>query len=346
MTRLRIAVLANLKENVAVSADAPEDALYEYDSEETVLALKAALETGGHEVMILAGDVTLLDTIRQARPDFCFNICEGLHGDSRESHVPALLEMLRIPYTASQVLTHAISLDKAVTKRIWRDCGLPTAPFQVFGRGDEPLQGDLAFPLFVKPSREGTGMGINEHSVVRDSVELHRQVQWVLRSYRQPALVESYLPGREFTVGILGNRLLPGEAPRRDLYDAQGFHVFPALEIGVGDKGGDDRLYTGHIKSKEPLAIQYLCPAPIPAELAATLRALTVRAYEAIGAVDISRVDFRLGADGRPYLLEINTLPGLNPIISDICIAAQAEQLSYETLIQEILAQAMRRYGV
>jgi len=345
MMGLRIALLYNLKHHVRVAEDAPEDALAEYDSDETALGLRAALEAGGHQVIPLEGDETLLDSIRQARPDICFNICEGIRGDSRESHVPALLEMLGIPYTASRVLTHAISLDKVASKRIWRDCGLPTAPFQVFQHGQEPLDERLAFPLFVKPSREGTGMGISEASLVRDEGALRAQVRWVIRTYRQPALVESYLPGREFTVGLVGNRLAPGERPASPFYDERGYHVFPVLEIDVSNLQNEGLLYTGYIKSKTPMAPRYLCPAPIPQALASQLQELAVSAFEAIGGLDVARVDLRLGAQGEPYLLEINTLPGLNPTISDIVLAAKAEQVAYETLILEILGAALRRYG-
>jgi D-alanine-D-alanine ligase len=346
MKSLRIALLYNLKYNVPVGADAPEDALAEYDSDETALGLQTAMETAGHQVIPLEGDETLLDTIRQVRPELCFNICEGIRGDARESHVPALLEMLGIPYTASKVLTHAVSLDKVVAKRIWRDSGLPTAPFQAFYHGDEPLDPALRFPLFVKPSREGTGMGINSSSVVEDEAGLRRQVVWVLSTYRQPALVEAYLPGREFTVGLVGNRLAPGEAALSAFYDDRGYHVLPVLEIDVSGVSGSNQLYTGYIKSKMPLAPQYLAPAPISEALRQELQGLAVAAFEAIGGLDVSRVDFRLGADGRPYLLEINTLPGLNPTISDIVLAARGEGVTYETLIQEILRQAIHRYGL
>ncbi len=344
MRSLRIALLYNLKHHMVVPADAPEDALYEYDSEDTIEGLKRALESGGHSVIPLDGDEALLDTIRRVKPDICFNICEGLRGDARESHVPALLEMLGIPYTASKVTAHAISLDKIAAKRIWRDCGLPTAPFQAFVHGSEPLEPGLDFPLFVKPAREGTGMGINAQSVVHDEGALRKQVAWIIRTYRQPALAETYLPGREFTVGIVGNALAPGEKPLSGFYDASGYHVFPVMEIDTAGKGGSDRLYTGYIKSVTPLDINYLCPAQIPSELKQELSRLAVRAFEAIGGLDVARVDFRLDGEGRPYLLEINTLPGLNPEISDIVIQARAEGVPYNTLILEILHQAMRRY--
>jgi D-alanine-D-alanine ligase len=355
VTGLHLALIYNLKYHVEVEPGAPTDALSEYDSTDTVQALEDAIRAGGHRVTHLEADETLLDTVRQTAPDICFNIAEGLRGDSRESQVPALLEMLGVPYTGSRVLAHAISLDKAATKRIWRDAGLPTAPFQVFHRGDEPLDRQLAFPLFVKPVHEGTGMGINGDSIVRDEAALRRQAQWVIQTYRQPALVEAYLPGREFTVGLIGNALSPGEERWSGLatnsgqrvYNARGFHLFPVLEIDA-NVGAGEGLYNAASKSYDPGeegAPLYLCPADIPESQATEMKQLAVEAFEAIGALDLGRVDFRMGGDGRPYLLEINTLPGLNPILSDICIMASAEGMPYADLINEILYLAMARYA-
>lgn len=344
---LRVALVCNLKVNVSVGVDAPPDALAEYDSIETVTALEEALAAGGHEVVLLEGDETLLDTVRRVAPDICFNIAEGLTGDAREAQVPALLEMLGIPYTGSKVLGQAISLDKGMTKRIWRDVGLPTPPFQVFRRTDERLDPGLTFPLFVKPVHEGTGMGISDRSVMDDESELRQQVRWVIRTYRQPALVEGYLPGREFTVGLIGNTRFSGESRRNGLYDGRGFHLFPVLEIDAA-VGAGRGVYNTASKSYDPGedgAPLYLCPADIPTTLEAELKRLTVEAFEAIGALDVGRVDFRLGRDGQPYLLEINTLPGLNPRLSDLCIMARAEGFEYSDLINEILNLALDRYA-
>ena len=342
----RVGLIVNMKKNVQLDVDAPPDALAEYDSPATVLALEEALSAGGHEVVRLEGDETLLDSVRNASPEICFNIAEGLRGDAREAQVPAVLEMLGIPYTGSKVLGHAISLDKTATKRIWRDSGLPTGPFQTFFHGNEPLDPGLTFPLFVKPVHEGTGMGINSNSIVDNPKALKRQVRWVIETYHQPALVEEFLPGREFTVGLIGNRIKPGEARWNGLYDQNGYHLFPILEIdsyvGVGNG-----LYNTDAKSYNPgekEAPLYMCPAEIPIQLERELKQLTVAAFEAIGALDFSRVDFRLGRDGRPYLMEINTLPGLNPVISDICIMAETEGVAYNHLINEILYLAVERY--
>jgi D-alanine-D-alanine ligase len=345
-TGLRVAILANTKPNVPIAAEGPDDALAEYDSLHTVQAIADALAAAGHRPLILEADETLLDTIRIARPDICFNIAEGLRGEARESHVPALLEMLGIPYTGGNVLTHALSLNKGMTKQVWRAAGLPTAPFQVFRSEDEPLHEELKFPLFVKPVREGSGMGINGHSIVHNRSELEEQVAWVLATYRQPALVEVYLPGREFTVGLIGNRRYGQPATANAFYNAWGYHVFPVLEVDA-TQGAGQGLYNALAKSflpGEEGAPAYHCPAPIAPALAEALQRLAILAFEAVGGLDCGRVDFRLDAAGHPYLLEVNTLPGLNPLASDMCIVARAEGVAYETLIQEILHLAIARY--
>lgn len=348
MAGLRIAVVANRKYSVEAEAGAPPDALAEYDAEETVQGIQDALRALGHDPFFLEADETFIDAVRAARPDLCFNIAEGLRGDSRESQVPAVLEMLSIPYTGSKVMTHAISLDKVMTKRIWRDAGLPTAPFQSFRHVAVPLDERLTFPLFVKPAREGSGMGINAQSIVHNEAELRAQVEWVITTYRQPALVETYLPGREFTVALIGNRYLPGEPPRSAFYDADGYHVFPIEEIDMS-RAEIPGVYNTEAKGFAPQNVggpQFHCPADLPEDVTATIEALTVRAFETLNTLDVARVDFRLDENGAPQLVEINTLPGLRPEFSDMCIIAAAEGVSYETLIAEILGLALERYGL
>jgi len=349
MRPLRVALLYNLKKNAPHAPGEPVDAAAELDSEDTARALQSALEAGGHQVTPLEGDTNLYPTLQRLREriDIAFNICEGHRGDSRESQVPAMLEMLGIPYTAAKVLGHALSLDKAMAKRVWMSHGLPTAAFQVFERADEPLQAALSFPLFAKPLGEGTAKGISADSVVRNPQELQQRVDWLIRAYHQPALVETYLPGREFTVGLLGNALAPGEEPLSELYDETGFHLFPVLEIDTSPVADSAHgIYTGHIKSDTPLAINYLCPAPIKPALERKLKRLAVAAFRAIQGLDVSRVDFRLDERGRPHILEINTLPGMNPEISDLCIMARAEGISHVQMVNEILRLAARRYGL
>jgi D-alanine-D-alanine ligase len=191
-------------------------------------------------------------------------------------------------------------------------------------------------------------MGIDPGSVVWDERQLRERVALVLDRYQQPALAEAYLPGREFTVGYLGNRGGIADRRRPWLYDQHGYHLFPVLEVDCS-QGITPGLYGVQSKSLEVGAAgapRYLCPAPVNGALRRHLQELAVAAGEAIGALDVSRVDFRLDAQGQPYLLEINTLPGLNPGLSDLCIMAAAEGMSYETLITEILYLGAARFGL
>ncbi|MBC8509166.1 MAG: hypothetical protein ISR58_19900 [Anaerolineales bacterium] len=344
----RIVLIANLKDEFAPKFDDPPDAGAEFDRFETIEVITQALESEGHEVYFVRGDHTLPISLMKYRPAICFNIAEGLTGDGREAQVPALCELLGIPYSASGVVANAISLDKTQTKRIWQQQGLPTAPYYEFSSLEQAAHTELRFPLFVKPAREGTGMGIDGKAIVNNHDELMARVDWVLNTYRQPALVEEFLPGREFTVGFIGNPGNPSHRRKPELYDADGYHWFPILEIDSLSSvtptvyGYDAKGYDVGTNG----APGYLCPADISDSLQARLIDITRRAAEALGVRDVSRVDFRLGADDEPYLMEINTLPGLNPSVSDLCIMAAAEGMAYNTLITEILYLAAGRFGM
>ena len=345
----RVAVIANIKdENQPLPPGVPPDAYADFDHIETIDHIRKAIESDGHETGFLQADDNLPFALKQFKPDICFNIAEGLGGDAREAQIPALLEMMRIPYTGSRVLTNAISLDKTLTKRIWRDRRLPVAPFQEFIAGDEPLRPDLNFPLFVKPSREGTGMGVDLNAIVGNEAELRERVHWVIDKYDQPALVETFLPGREFTVGILGRPNAKACGLHPDWYDKDGYHRFPVLELD-SSRSVTPNVYSQAAKSKsvgEEGAPGYLCPADVEPEFAKKLQYLAWRAHLLLGALDVSRTDVRLDAEGNPRLMEINTLPGLTPGYSDLCLQAAAEGITYNELILEILYLAATRWGL
>lgn len=345
----RVALVANVKDTYTYSADSPPDAGAEFDSRTTVEAIAAALRTIARAVTILEADRTLPEALANLQPDLVFNIAEGSGTDAREAHVPALCALLGIPYTASPILANTISLDKAHTKRIWRSFGLPTPRFQEFRTGNERISRALRYPLFVKPVSEGTGMGIDAASIVADGRALRRRVRYVIDTYRQPALVEEFMSGREFTVGYIGNRY-SAEPQRRDpaLYNGNGYHIFPVLEIDTSDieTNGVYGVAAKSIDVTDDSAPGYLCPADIPVALYDQLGDLAIRAGDAIGARDVARVDFRLDEAGMPHLLEINTLPGLNRTQSDLCIMAAAEGMPYETLITEIVFLAAERCGI
>jgi D-alanine-D-alanine ligase len=256
-----------------------------------------------------------------------------------------------LPYTGSQVLTLALALDKPMTKRVLTYHGLPTPTFQVFEREDESLDANLSFPLFVKPSREGTGMGVSAESIVRNETQLRHQLRRIFERYRQPALVEQYIEGREVTVGIVGNLAEPvawrvpqdEEAPRI----TRGLHFFPPLEIDMAAYPPEEAgLYTNRIKVELAHDFHYVCPAPLAESQVEELNWLAAATFRVMGCLDVARVDFRLDANDndKPYILEINPLPGLNAGYSDLCIEAQAGGWSYEQLVNRILQEAIERY--
>jgi D-alanine-D-alanine ligase len=240
-----------------------------------------------------------------------------------------------------------------MTKRVLSYHDLPTPPFQVFERLDEALDPAMRFPLFVKPSREGTGMGISAESIVYDKKQLTRQLRQLFERYDQPVLVERYIEGRELTVGVVGNlsspvawRLPDDEEARRI---SRGLHFFPPLEIDLSRYPAEEAgVYTNRIKTVMAHEFYYLCPAPLTEEQVEDINWLTAATFRVTGCLDVARVDFRLDAnDGdKPYILEINPLPGLNPEYSDLPIEAQAQGWSYEELVNRILDEAIERQEV
>jgi D-alanine-D-alanine ligase len=364
MSGLKVAVLANLKKNAPKFPGMAEDHWDDLDSESTVEALVAAIQAGGHQADFREGDASLYDELRADRPDLCFNICEGHFGDGREAQVPALLEMLRLPYTGSRVLSLSLALDKPMTKRVlmWHD--LPTPAFQTFENADEPLDDDMLFPLFVKPAREGTGMGISAQSIVRTEPELREQLRAIINRYQQTALVERFIAGREVTVGLVGNisgvaaRRLPTRfynQSRRDYSEAGlaslkagGITFLPPMEVDLAPYLETDGVYSNRLKTDLADVVGYLCPAPLDGHQVRELNWLTAAVFRVIGCNDVSRVDFRLDEHDsfKPYILEINPLPGLAPGISDLVIEANAVGISHTELVNMILETAIIRHGL
>ena len=352
MKKFKVALLANLKVNAPHFEGMSEDQWDDLDSEKTIYAIQDAIRSNGHTCEFLEGDSTLLKTIPKFKPDICFNICEGHFGDAREAQVPAILEMLRIPYTGSKVLALALSLDKPMTKRVLNYHGLPTPPFQAIERVDEPLNEDMAFPLFAKPSREGTGMGISAKSIVRNEDELREQVGQILKRYKQPVLVERYIDGREVTVGVTGN--LVGPVARRVPHDEgaprvqAGLRFWPPMEVDLKPYLDTDIVYSNRLKVALADKLDYLCPAPLDEDLVDELNWYTAAVFRVTGALDVSRVDFRLDVSDnwKPYILEINPLPGLSPGVSDLVIEAAADGVSHADLVNMILETALKRYGM
>jgi D-alanine-D-alanine ligase len=315
------------------------DIYAEWDTPETVNAVRAALEER-YPVMMIEANEDAFEKFRSMRPGFVFNIAEGMHGPSREAQIPAMLEMLQIPYLGSDPLTLGICLDKARAKEILASNKIRTAPFTVVRSMDEFDDMRVRFPSMVKPLHEGSSKGIYNSSVVRSTDELEMEVRKVLSTYNEPALVEEFLPGREFTVALLGN--------------GADIRVLPIVEIKFDAlPAGVNPIYSYEAKwiwdtTDKPLEI-FDCPAKLDPALQEEIASLCAHAYRVLGCRDWSRIDVRLDAACHPHIIEINPLPGILPKPEDnSCFpkAARAAGMSYNQLINAVLDIALLRCGL
>lgn len=315
----------------------PVDILAEYDSEETIASLQTALESAGHSVDLLEADETVAVRLKTSAPDIVFNIAEGWHGESRESYVPTVCEMLGLPYTGSGPLTLALCLNKARAKEILLHHDIPTPRFQVMERVDTPLDPNLRFPLIAKLLQEGSSMGLTEDSVVDDEAALRRQVARLLRDYHEAVLVEEFIEGREFTIGVLGNDP-PHILPITELVFSKprGIVLFQADPEAIARFPDLWGAYAKRITHRA------VCPANITPELQARIEALAVRAYQALGCRDWCRMEMRLDAAGTLHVLELNPIAGID---ASYWFARSAEVAgeSYQEFVNEILGHALAR---
>jgi D-alanine-D-alanine ligase len=320
------------------SGPAGADLYAEWDDEVTIAALEAAL-AGAGEVIRLEATEDFPFRLREAKPDIVFNVAEGLWGPNREAHVPALCEFWGVPYTGSDPLTLAICLDKGRTKEILAYHGVATADFTVVPPGG-PLSRIPSLPVFVKPVHEGSSKGITQASLCRTRAEVGRAIGQVWRQYRQPALVERWLPGREFTCALLGN----GAATR----------VLPVVEVDFAAlPRGAAPMYSYEAKwiwdvPEQPLQI-FRCPAPLSRGLARQIEQTVLAAYRVLRCRDWARIDVRCDARGVPHILEINPLPGVLPdpaMNSCFPKAARAAGLDYGDMIRAVLRAGAARQHV
>ena len=308
-----------------------EDAFEEYDSEATVGHICDALASLGHEVRRLPAGRAFVDALREARPDIVFNIAEGEGGRCREAHVPAVLEMLGVPYVGSDPLTLAVTLDKPVAKRLVAAEGLPTPPFRVYRSADEFTALPFPCPVIVKPAFEGSSKGVRLSSRATDIGQARDMVRFVTDTYRQGAVVEAFVPGAEVTVGVLGN-----EPPR----------IVGMMEIAPKTVPPSEFVYSLEVKRDWENRVSYRVPPALPAATLAEIGRCAIGAYRALGCRDFSRVDFRLDAAGIPQFIECNPLPGLSPGYGDLPIMAERTGVPYLSLIREILSHALSRLGM
>jgi D-alanine-D-alanine ligase len=329
---------------------APGDDVYaEWDGPETIDAVEKALSALG-QVIRLEANADFPARLRAARPDIVFNIAEGLHGVNREAHVPAICEFFGIPYSGSDPFTLSLCLDKARTKETLAFHGVPTAPFAIartiddlraINAGSSRLPAPTAkTPLFIKPVHEGSSKGITEANYTTSAARLLETGEMLLERYAQPLLAETFLPGAEFTCGVLGNG---SEATVLPIVSIN----FASLPENAVPIYGFEAKWVWD-RPENPLEI-FECPARIPDSLRARIEDVVLRAYRVLGCRDWSRIDVRLDAAGVPNLVEVNPLPGILPDPEDnSCLpkAARAAGIGYDELIQACLIHAAERTGV
>ena len=325
---LRVGFTFNVK-RVKPHVDGTADEEAEYDPPKTLQAIREAIASFGHEVVDLEATPELPYILQNAQVDVVFNMAEGFKGRNREAQAPALLELLDIPYSGSDPAALSIALDKGLAKRMVRQHGILTPNFVVLSTGKERLPKELKFPLIVKPVAEGSSKGVHLKSVVENEAELRDAAREMIAKYHQPALVEDYIAGREFTVGLLGER-----RPK----------ALPPMEVVFLDPNDTRPVYSFEYKQDWTQRIRYDIPPKIEPALVKSLEKAARESFIALGCRDVARVDFRMDASGKVYFLECNPLPGLTPDWSDLVLIAKAAGIDYRTLIGEILSGAIRRY--
>jgi D-alanine-D-alanine ligase len=334
-----IGIAFDLKPNDPPPAGAPDDVYEEFDAPVTIKAIGDVFRSLGHTVRDLGDGRPLLDALLKNPPDFVFNFAEGTGiSRSRESRVPAVCEMLGIPYSGSDPLVMAVALDKEMTRRVAETAGVRVPDGITFSFPDGDYDGDyaefpamlaesgLTLPVIAKPVCEGSSKGIRSKCLIESADAFGPTIADLWRDYRQPILVEEFLDGDELTVGVIGN-----DPPE----------VFGVM--AVRPKTPTDRfVYSVDVKRDYIRLVDYECPAPLPLALAQEVEEAALSLYTTLGCRDVARLDFRL-RDGVPYFLEINPLPGLNPESSDLVIMARLLGVSHADLVGRILSAALTR---
>ncbi len=319
----------DLKTDYKFKEGDPTDANAEFDHPSTIDVIAQAIAANGVKVERIGNAGNLLERLGSLNVDIVFNISEGMFGRNRESQVPAILEMAGIPFVGADALTLGLALDKVMAKKIFIADKIPTPKFfEVNSKEQLNNINHHKFPLIVKPRFEGSSKGLSENSRVQTKEELDKQVEYIVNTYKQPALIEEFISGQEFTVAIIGNDEI---------------EIMPVVQIKIDGKLKlNDKFYTfARITSDR---LEYICPAKISAELKKILDELALRVYRAVECRDFGRVDFRVDQEGRPYVLEINPLPSLST--EDVfMVLAKAMGITYEQIIGKILNSAFKRYN-
>jgi D-alanine-D-alanine ligase len=329
---MRIGLSYDLKDTVAVDGTTPADALEEYDSLEIVEMIEESLRAGGHSVVRLGGGRDFLNNILQENVDIIFNIAEG-RGNyrSREAQVPAVLEMLGIPYSGSDPVCLTLCLDKPMAKQVVAMVGIHTPRWQVVKSSGELLKTpweQFHFPIIIKPAWEGSSKGIHAGSLTDSPQQAIEVAGQLIEHYCQPVMLEEFIAGDEVTVGVIDN------SPPRVVGI---MHIMPRLK--------DERfVYSLEVKRDYQNLVSYECPAKLEEEVLKMIQLSALRIFEVTGCRDFARIDLRVNSEGTPYFIEINPLPGLGTY-SDLVIMATKLGWTHEQLINTVLDAAVARYA-
>jgi D-alanine-D-alanine ligase len=315
------------------------DKYAEWDDADTINAVKSAIEKAGHDVTLIEADEFAYEKLKSERPDIVFNMAEGYGGSARESYIPAMLELLGIPYTASDPVAINICHDKSRCKEVLSYYNIPTPSFYIAGSAVNGYP-KVKFPSFVKPLHEGSSKGIYNSSLVRSKAELNREILRIKHDYNQSSIIEDFLEGREFTVAVLGN----GEKTS----------VLPIVEINLSCvPNGFNPVYSYEVKwffdTRENKLEIFTCPAKISAKLRKRIEKLCLDTFKVLRIKDWARIDVRCDKEENPYIIEVNPLPGILPNPDDnSCFpkAAREAGISYDKLIQTVLNMAIKRYNL
>lgn len=322
---MKVAVLANLKEDAPLNPEDPPGRWDDLDEMVTIDAILDSLHRLGHSAKYFPATLESIPDIKKFSPDLCFNSSEGHYGDSREAQMPAILDILRIPYTCAGVLGMSLSHNKAMAKRLFRASGIPTANFVVVENGTFIPPHDLKYPLFVKPAVEGSSIGINDSALVNNEAELIQQVNWVRSTVDSLILVEEFIKGREFTIGILGDEVLP------------------IVEI-VSPTG----FYSASQKEDLHSEVYRVCPAKLSPSQTEEFKKIALQAMDVLDLYDVCRMDMRMDENGHPFVLEVNPIPLMypDPEQASLIYAADTVGYTYTDVVHKIINSAAKRWKI
>lgn len=326
---LVVGLAYNLKKGIVSDA---EDIEAEFDSYSTIDALAEVFKAAGIQVELLEADAGFTEKLKNSGIDIVFNIAEGTTGRGREAHVPAILNFLGIPFSGSDETTLCLALDKAMAKRYLSTFGVETPAYQLVKEPVFKPDPSLKYPLIVKPNSEGSSKGISDLAVVDNEEQLLSVMARNFKLYNQPMLIEEFVEGREFTVGILGN--------------GSDIKVFEPMEICYLREERESRIYSYTVKKDYKKYVEYSCPPLLDAITTSKMKEIALEIYKALDCRDFSRIDFRLSKSGIVYFIEINPLPGLAPGYSDYPMLAEFCGTDYGTLVMSVLNSALKRYGM